>query len=651
MNWRDIFARFLDKKPKPLVNNFDSKLVKKINQKFLPTRAQLKYFYRFLGASEKNLIKISSIAIIAAALFWSAAFIARHSSFAPKDGGEYSEAMIGQPKLLNPLFSGTNDIDADLVPFIFSGLFRYDNNLKLTPDLAVEYSVSDDKKVFIITLRENIKWSDGEPFSADDVLFTFESIQNPIVGSPLYPAFQSVIVEKIAADKIRFTLKEPFAPFLSSLTAGILPEHIWTDVAPDSIKLPTKNNLQPIGTGPWKFEKMVKDDSGTIQSYTLIRNEKYFGQKPYLKTLVFRFFNDYPEAIDALRGQKVSALSFIPRQMKEKLSKNNLNIYSLELPQYTSLFFNQEQNAELKDYDTRLALAEALDKNKIIADALKSEGIAIDSPILPGNIGYYPEIKKISRDLDSANGALDKKWKRVTPEEYFKLKHDEILKKRQAEIDAVIENSSSTPEIASSTVEKINQEITAAVRQEMNADQLFYRKDKNDKILSIAITTADTAEYSQAAESIAKMWRELGVQTGIRAISSRQLSREILKPRDYQVLLYGAILGSDPDPFPFWHSSQTEYPGLNLSMFGNRTADKLLEDARVATQDSKRDEMYKKFQDILVKELPAIFLYTPNYTFAVDKNIKGINTKQIFSPSDRFNDLNNWYVKTKWSWK
>jgi len=651
MNLRDFFERFLDKKPKPLVNNFDSKLVKKINQRFLPSMTQLKYFYRFLGHLEKKVVKTSAIIIAVVAVLWSGVFIARHSTFTPKVGGEYSEAMIGQPKLLNPLFASTNDIDADLVSLIYSGLFRYDKNLKLTPDLATGYSVSDDKKIFTITLRDNVKWSDGEPFSANDVLFTFENIQNPDVDSSLYPTFQGVTVEKIDTNKIRFILKEPFAPFLHSLTVGILPEHVWTDITPDSIKLPTKNNLQPIGTGPWKFEKMLKDDTGTIQSYTFTRNDKYYGQIPYLKTLVFRFFNEYPEAIDALRGQNVSAVSFVPRQLKDKLSRSSLNIYSLELPQYTSLFFNQNQDTELKDYDLRFALAESLDKNKILLDALKGDGIAIDSPILPGNIGYYPEIKKISYNLDNANAILDKKWKRATPEEYFKLRFDEILKTRQTEIDAVAKNPSSTPEMASSTADKIQQEITDVVRGEMNADQLFYRKDKNDKILSIAITTADTTEYNQAAESIAKMWRALGIQVGVRAIPSRQLSREVLKPRDYQVLLYGEILGSDPDPFPFWHSSQTEYPGLNLAMFGGRTTDKLLEDARVATDDNKRSEMYKKFQDTLVKELPAIFLYTPNYTFAVDKNIKGINTKQIFSPSDRFNYLSDWYTKTKWSWK
>ncbi len=131
----------------------------------------------------------------------------------------------------------------------------------------------------------------------------------------------------------------------------------------------------------------------------------------------------------------------------------------------------------------------------------------------------------------------------------------------------------------------------------------------------------------------------------------QRASKETLKNRDYQILLYGEIIGGDPDLFPFWHSSQTDYPGLNLSLFSNRDADKLLEEARSETAPDKREEMYKKFQELLVKELPAIFLYTPSHVMAMDKKIKGVQMERITRPSDRYNGLNDWYVKTKWTWK
>ena len=146
------------------------------------------------------------------------------------------------------------------------------------------------------------------------------------------------------------------------------------------------------------------------------------------------------------------------------------------------------------------------------------------------------------------------------------------------------------------------------------------------------------------------MWRAMGIKTTIQTIGSNQIVKDILRDRNYEVLLYGEIVGADPDPYPFWHSSQITYPGLNLALFINRTADKLLEDARATTTEKVRAEQYEKFQEILAKEIPAIFLYTPTYNFVASKDIKGIKLEQAFSPSDRFNDLGNWYLKTKRQW-
>ncbi len=650
MSSHNFFKRLIAPKQKPLVGNFDKKLVKSINRNFFPSLTQFKYLFHFLNPTEKSIITISSSIIGLTLAIWGIFFFIHHSAFTPKNGGEYSEAMVGQPKFINPIFSSTNDVDADLTSLIYSGLFRYDKNSQLVPDLVKEYSISENKKTYTVTLKDDLKWSDGEPITANDVVYTFETIQNIEVGSPLFTAFHGVTIEKKDNNTVTFTLKESYAPFLHSLTVGILPEHAWADTTPSSIKL-TKTNLQPVGSGPWKFEKMLKDDTGNIQAYTLTVNDKYYGKIPYLKTATFRFYADYQTAIDALRSQAVSAISFIPRQYEDKLAKKSLNFHPLQLPQYTALFFNETANADLKDDDLRLALAQAIDKQKIIDEAIRGEAKVIDSPILSGDVGYYPEIKKIVFNPAEADALLDKKWKKIAPEDFYEIKYKETLKNRQTEIDEITKNASSTPDIVSSTIAKIESDVAQTVREQMVASQQIYRKDKNDHILSITITTADTAEYTKVAETIATLWRNIGVNVNISTISSRQFSRETLKPREYQVLLYGEILGSDPDPYPFWHSSQTEYPGLNLSMYVNRNADKLLEDARVTDDQAKRVDNYKKFQDLLVKDLPAVFLYTPSYNFVVDKNIKGIEVGKILSPTDRFQDMGNWYIKTKWGWK
>ncbi len=650
MNWKKFFSWFKDKKNKTVVDHLDKQLVKNINARRWPSLSQLHYLPRFLNRQEKILAMLLLSAAGLTAMIWAATFVAVHHGLAPREGGEYSEAIIGQPKLINPIFASINDVDADLSALIYSGLFRYDHNQQLVGDLATAYELSSDKKTYTINLRKNVKWSDGEPFTAEDVVYTFETIQNPEVGSPVAPGFQGITVEKTGDYSVTFMLKESFAPFLNSLTIGILPEHIWNNYAPNSIRL-AKNNIQPIGTGPWVFDKLIKDDNGKIQNYSLARNENYYLQKPYLKNITFKFFEDYQQTIDALRQKDVLGLSFVPRNLKEKITSHNITFYQAQLPQYTALFFNQNGEPTLKDANLRLALAKALDKNLILKEGLDGAGEVVDAPILKTHLGYNPDIEKISFDAGGASALLDKNWSHIQPEEYFQLRQEEIIKNLKTDIEELKNNASTTPEVVSSTIAQWEKQAEETARGEMHLEQPFYRKNKNGKILSLAITTADTAEYRQTAETMAKMWRTVGIQTSIILVPSRQIVREALKNRNYQILLYGEIVGNDPDPYPFWHSSQVDYPGLNLAIFANRAADKILEDARASNDQTARADLYKKFQDILVKELPAIFLYSPSYTFAVDKQIKGVDIGAIASPSDRYNNLNNWYFKTKWIWK
>ena len=649
MSWKKFLLWFKDKKPQPINKHLDNHLIKRLSNRHWPSLAQFAYLPRFLNQQEKKVISILIGIAALAALSWLIILVIVHHDIAPKDGGEYSEAIIGQPKLINPIFASVNDVDADLVSLIYSGLFRYDQDGQLTGDLATNFELSPDKKIYEIHLRQDVLWSDNKPFTANDVIYTFETILNPEIGSPLLPSFQGITVKKNDEFTVTFTLKEPFSSFLHSLTVGIIPEHIWGDFAPNSIKL-AKNNLQPTGTGPWQFNKLIKDDSGRIQNFSLTRNNNYYGKKPYLNIITFKFFDDEGQTAEALRQGDVLGISFVSKNIREKIGNHDITLYEAKMPQYTALFFNMADPTN-KNNDLRLALAKAIDKNILLREGLDNEGEVIDSPILKNHPGYNPNGGKITLDVAGASALLDKNWVHIQPEEYFKLRQQEIYNERTSEIDEIKKTASTTPEIASSTLSQIAQQIETSVRNEMHLDQPFYRKDKNGEILSVAITTANTTEYNKTAEAVAKMWRMIGAQTNIITITPRQISREALRNRNYQIILYGEIIGSDPDLFPFWHSSQVNFPGLNLSCFADRTADKLLEDARSNNDPASQGEYYKKFQDILDKELPAIFLYTPSYYFGVDKQIKGVNIGEISSPAERYSNLSNWYIKTKWIWK
>jgi peptide/nickel transport system substrate-binding protein len=625
-------------------NNLNKKLLKQIKNTAMPSWAQFRYLPKFLSSNEKKVATAAISVFVCAVISWGIYAIISHSELLPKKGGEYSEAMIGQPKLINPLYASVNDVDADISSLIYSGLLKYDENKKISPDLAESYTIGADKKTYDFKLKKNLKWQDGEPITADDVLFTFEMAINGDVKSPLLLAFNGIRIEKLGEDSIRFTLKQPYSPFIDALTVGILPEHIWSEVAPSSFGI-IKYNLQPIGSGPWKFWKMSKDESGNIQSYTLVPNENYYNKKPYLDTLTFKFFNNHSEAIMALKSQNVLGLSFIPQNLKEKVGEKGLNIFNIRLPQYTAIFFNQQANIILKNDDLRLALAHAIDKNKIIEKAIDGNGELIDAPILSDNIGYHPDIQRTQYNLNTSNELLDKTYPRLQPEEYFKIKKEELVK----QYNVNLENSASST--ASSTTEITEQQLDEMVRLDMANKQQFYRKTSKGEILKIVITTVDAPEYTKTAEEIAGMWRDIGIHTITKTINSKQIDRECLKNRNYEALIYGELVGADSDLFAFWHSSQTEYPMLNLARFSDRDADKLLEEARAEMNPDNRTKMYQKFQDILAKELPAIFLYSPTHLTAINKEIKGVDLNTLLHPYDRLKDSVNWYTKTSRQFK
>ena len=267
----------------------------------MPKWSQFRYLGNFLSKTEKRIVNLALVVLFIATAGWGVNWFFTNSAIVPASGGDYSEAMVGQPKYINPLFATANDVDADLASLIFSGLFSAKGGSasggksQLVPDLASDYTVSADGKIYDINLRKDAKWTDNEPLTANDVVYTFETIADPEVGSPLIATFQSITIEQTGDYSVRFTLKEPFAPFLSSLTVGILPQHVWANAA----RHPTgKNKFTTTRLGS-KFSKLTKDSSGNIQSYSLDRNEIYY--PPHLKTLTFKFYTDYSLASSILK--------------------------------------------------------------------------------------------------------------------------------------------------------------------------------------------------------------------------------------------------------------------------------------------------------------------------------------------------------------
>lgn len=599
----------------------DKKLVFSLAKSRWPSFKQLKYVKKYLNPAEQLTIGICLIIILFSSTFLGARFYKTHLQIIPVMGGDYIEGAVGSIKYINPLYSSVSDLDSDLTELVYSSLFKRNGNAELVNDLAEGYEVGQDGKTYTIKVRSDAVWHNGSPLTVDDVIFTFEAIKNIKYKSPLRSAFTGVEISKIDDKTIQFNLAEPYAAFLDLLNFGILPQELWQQIEPTSASL-AELNLKPIGSGKYKFKSLVKDKSGNIRTYILTRNESYYGQKAYINNVSFKLFGNLQEAISALNNSLINGISYLPEQDKNQVvAQDSLNFYNLNLPKLSAIFFNSKSGLALMDKRVRQALAYAIDKNKIVDGVMAGNARVIDGPILPNSFAYNNEIKKYDYNTATSSRLLEAAGWKTT----------EIT---AADLIQANENLASKDEA-------IKKQAEAKIKMGVGR---WLIKDNN--YLTIALTTVDNREYGQAAGLIAKFWQGINVKTEVNLVPANQIQVDVIKSRKFDALLYGEITGADPDPYAFWHSSQIGQSGLNIADYTNKEVDKLLEDGRLSSDVKARQEKYKKFQEIIAEDEPAIFLYSPNYTYIQSKKIKGFNIKSIILPSDRFSDIDRWYINT-----
>ncbi len=602
--------------------DIDKKLVFSLAKSRIPKLKQLKYFKRFLSNREIWIINFCALIVLVSSVFLVVRFYKSHLQVVPISGGEYIEGLIGAPKYINPLYASVSDVDNDITNLIFSSLFKRGKNGELINDLAESYEISRDNKIYTFKIKQEVSWHNKSRLTVDDITFTFNCIKDKQYKSPWRASFTGVELEKIDENTVQFILAEPYAAFLDLLTFGILPQELWQQISADTANL-AGLNLEPIGSGPYKFKSSVKDKkTGSIRSYNLISNENYYRDKPYINELSFKFFPGFEEAVASLNQGLIDGISYLPRQIKNEIAAQDaLNCYQLNLPQLTAIFLNQKANSAISDKKVRQALVLAIDKNKIISEILGDEARLIDSPILPDSFAYNPEIKKYKYNIEEATELLDQAgW------ETAELTEDDIS---QAEQDALSED------------EKIK--LQAEKKLAIGAGKW---RTKDNEFLILKLTTVDNEENMQIAQAISEFWQEINIRTAVELIPANQIQSVIIKPRNFIALLYSEIVGADPDPYPFWHSSQIGESGLNITDYVNKEVDALLEDARLTSDIEARKEKYKKFQEIIAEEAPAIFLYSPTYTYVQSKKVKGFDVRNILIPRDRFANIAEWYVKT-----
>ncbi|NQU82613.1 MAG: hypothetical protein HQ539_01565, partial [Parcubacteria group bacterium] len=377
---------------------------------------------------------------------------------------------------------------------------------------------------------------------------------------------------------------------------------------------------------------------------------------------------------------------FAPIDLRDlSTAKNSFKEHTLSIPRYFSLFFNTKEKTLFSDSDMKQALTLAIDKEKIVEDVFAGKGKPAISPILPDFFNFDTATDTLVYNKEKAeqileeqgfvlNEETEKREKLNTIASNFSFNKNLTFKNQSNDVTelqkCLAKDKSIYPEgvisgyfgvktkvavikfqekyradvLIPAGLDKGNGEVKPLTRKKLN--EICFEKQTEVIPLEISITTSDKFPLMQIAEELKEMWEDIGVTVVINEVSLSALQTEVLADRNFETLIFGEALSSVPDPFPFWHSSQKDHPGLNISSYKSKSADSALEKAREAQTAEERQENLELFQETFLEDMPALFLVRPMYTYMLSPSVRGYDMKKITEPSKRFSTIEQWYLKT-----
>lgn len=507
----------------------------------------------------------------------------------------FREGLIGSVQRINPLFAHLNPPDQDLSSLIFEGLFAINDYGEAVPRLAAELVISSDGLEYVVRLRDDVKWQDGQPFTADDVVYTYA-----LLGSAEYADFSStaafwrtVETQKLSSDLLRFRLVQPFSSFPVLLTAGILPEHALRgssvlDLAGHPF------NLSPIGAGPYQLAALHSEDKDRIDTVHLQLSPTYRerpeAQVGYLyRDLIFHLFDSTADAIDAFKSREIDALSLAeaPGQL---LALPQSQHFRQALSQLSVLIFNWN-DTPFRERRVRQALALSLDLPRLAQAHYGTAAVFADSPYILGSSVYQPQDFWRVYDLERANTLL-----------------------------------------AAS-------ELGSAAPPEDDSDD----EDASEKGPAYILLVSGSARLLGLAEELAAQWRLLGLDFRVESADALTFSSR-LETGDFDAAIVTQRIGADRDLFRFWHPAQ--HGGGNYGAASHNEIAELIETARGEIYAGRRALLYQQLQEVFAEQALAIPLHYPLLTYITREGIEGIKLDFLTSPADRFRGIQHWRPST-----
>jgi len=538
--------------------------------------------WRQLGLSRRSITVWWSLMAVMVVGLWlqTSALVRPFHTITAAPDAVFSEGGLGEVKIINPVLPDSTTAN-DVTSLIFSGLTRYDNHGNLVPDLATSWQVSADGKSYTFHLRQGVKWQDGVPFTSHDVGFTLAAIQNPDSRSPLANSWQGVTIDTPDDFTVVYHLPNAFPPFLASTVQGILPAHLLESSDPSALRA-SDFNQKPVGTGPYKIKELLPTDNQVV----LEANDSYYGGKPNISEFDYHWYDSAAQERAAFAKHQILAFGqVVPGDIAATSKLPNLRLYDYSQPDETLLILRNTQTL-LKDQKIRLAIALAVDRTSIIKNVLSNEATPVASPILSDQLGYKGKYQLPKLNVAQANQTLaDDGW--------------------------VLQNG---------------------VRQ------------KSGQKLQFNLVTRSGGVDAAVANAIKSQLAKVGIKLTVQTTDLTTLEQTYIRPRNYDMLLFGYNIGPDPDVYAYWDSSQASDPGINLAAYNSPVADRALESGRVNQNTQVRVGKYLTFQQQWQADVPSVPLYSQNYTYAVSDRVVGVSAGRLIDPIDRFYNVQQWAI-------
>jgi peptide/nickel transport system substrate-binding protein len=497
----------------------------------------------------------------------------------PVYGDTFLMGSIGEPSNLLPVLS-SDSASSDIQAFVYNGLLRYDKNLRIEGELAESWEVSPDNLTITFHLRKDVRWHDGRPFTAADVLFTYRLLIDPQVPTAYAERYRQVVkAETPDPYTFRVTYDKPLASALVSWMFPVHPRHLL--LGQDITKSPLVR--APVGTGAYRFVEWTSGEKVVLEA-----NDDYFEGKPYIHRVVYRIIPDLSTMFLELRNGGLDSMPLTPlqyaRQTDTSAFRRMFVKYHYPDFSYAYLGFNLRRPM-FQDIRVRRALAHALDKQELVDGVLLGLGMVATGPYKPGTWPYNPRVRRYAYDPAEARRLLEEAgW-------------------RDRDGDGV-------------------------------------REKDGQRFSFTIVTNQGNDQRIKAGEIIQRRFREVGVEVKLRVIEWAAFLKDFINPGNFDATILAWTIVPDPDAYNVWHSSKTAVGELNFVGFKNAEVDRLLEEGRRTLDRAKRKVVYDRFQEILADQQPYIFLYVPEALPVVAKRFHGIEP----APSGIMHNFIRWYV-------